>query len=107
MLMKLSRFAFLISIVCVGCQSSGQSIDPDNVSQPRSARFLCADGQSISVENLGSKVNVTTAEGAIVELPSLPAGSRSRYSEGQTALVLNGRDALFMSTGKAPLECKR
>lgn len=105
--MKLSRFAFLISIVCAGCQSSGPSIDPDNVSQPRSAQFRCAGGQSIAVENLGNKVNITTPEGEKVELPSLPSGSRSRYSEGQTALVLNGRDALFMITGKAPLECKR
>jgi membrane-bound inhibitor of C-type lysozyme len=105
--MKLLRFAFLISIACAGCQSAGPNIDPDNVSQPRSAQFRCAGGQSISVENLGSKVNVTTSEGATVELPSLPAGSRSRYSEGQTALVLNGRDALLMVTGRAPLECKR
>ena len=61
----------------------------------------------MAVENLGNKVNVTTPEGGTIELPSLPAGSRSRYSQGQTALVLNGRDALLMVTGRAPLECKR
>jgi membrane-bound inhibitor of C-type lysozyme len=105
--MKLTRFACLVIVALAGCQSSGSSIDPDNVAQPRSAKFRCADGQSISVENLGAKVSVTTPGGATVELPSLPAGSRSRYSEGQTALVLNGRDALFMITGREPLECKR
>jgi membrane-bound inhibitor of C-type lysozyme len=105
--MKLFRFAVLVPIAFAGCQSSTSSIDPDSVAQPRSAKFRCSDGQSIAVENLGRKVNVTTPEGATVELPSLPAGSRSRYSEGQTALVLNGRDALLMTTGRAPLECKR
>jgi membrane-bound inhibitor of C-type lysozyme len=105
--MNFVRFAVLVPIALAGCQSSGSSIDPENVAQPRAAKFRCIGGQSIAVENLGSKVNVTTPEGAIVELPSLPAGSRSRYSEGQTALVLNGRDALFMTTGRTPLECKR
>jgi hypothetical protein len=101
------RFALMSLIALPGCQSSGSAIDPDNVAQPRAATFRCAGGQSIAVENLGSKVNVTTPEGGSIELPSLPAGSRSRYSEGQTALVLNGRDALFMVTGRTPLECKR
>jgi membrane-bound inhibitor of C-type lysozyme len=105
--MKPLRFVLFLPLAFAGCQSSGSSIDPDNVAQPRSAKFRCDSGQSIAVENLGSKVNVTTPEGATVELPSLPAGSRSRYSEGQTALVLNGRDALFMITGRPPLECKR
>jgi membrane-bound inhibitor of C-type lysozyme len=105
--MKHLRFALLPLIALAGCQSTGSVIDPDNVAQPRSATFRCAGGQSIAVENLGSKVNVTTPEGGTLELPSLPAGSRSRYSEGQTALVLNGRDALFMITGRTPLECKR
>lgn len=105
--MKLSRFVLLVPLAVTGCQSSGSNIDPENTTQPRSAKFQCAGGQSISVENLGAKVNVTTPEGGTVELPSLPTGSRSRYSQGQTALVLNGRDALLMVTGRAPLECKR
>jgi membrane-bound inhibitor of C-type lysozyme len=105
--MHLLRFALLPLLSLAGCQSSGTSIDPDNVAQPASAKFRCAGGQTIAVENLGSKVKVTTPDGGTVELPSLPTGSRSRYSEGQTALVLNGRDALFMVTGNTPLECKR
>ncbi len=107
MAMKSLRFGLMALISVSGCQSSGTSIDPENVQQPRSAKFRCSGGQSIAVENLGSKVSVTTPEGGIVELPSLPAGSRSRYSEGQAALVLNGRDALFMVTGRPPIECKR
>jgi membrane-bound inhibitor of C-type lysozyme len=105
--MKLVRFALLVPIAISACQSSGSSIDPENVAQPRSAKFRCSGGQSITIENIGNKVKVTTPEGGTVELPSFPAGSRSRYSAEQTALVLNGRDALFMITGRAPLDCKR
>lgn len=105
--MRMTRFAPLAFAAISGCQTSSPAVDPDSVVQPRTATFRCAGGQLIAVENLGSKVNVTVPSGGTIELPALPTGSRSRYSEGQTALVLNGRDALFMVTGQTPLECKR
>ena len=104
------RLALLLPVMALAaCQSSASSsgIDPDSVTQPRNAQFRCDDGQVLQVESLGASVNVTKADGSILPLPALPAGSRSRYSEGQTALVFDGRSALFMETGKQPLECKR
>ncbi len=98
---------FLTLTVLVSCQSSPPLPDPDSVAQPRSAQFSCDNGEVLRVENLGGSVSLTKADGVVTVLPALPAGSRSRYSEGQTALVLDGRTALFMETGQSPLECKR
>jgi hypothetical protein len=94
-------------LLIAACQSTTTSgIDPDGVAQPPKSTFRCTGGVALQVESLGSSVKVTSPEGVSVSLPAL-AGSRSRYSEGQTAMVFNGREALFMVTGKTPLECKR
>jgi membrane-bound inhibitor of C-type lysozyme len=107
--MTIRPFVLLSLMMLAACQSSssGGVADPDSVSQPRNAQFRCDNGQALQVESLGASVNVTKEDGSIVALPALPTGSRSRYSEGQTALVFDGRNALYMETGKQPLECKR
>ena len=94
-------------MLLAACQSATPGIDPESVTQPPQSTFRCTGGAVLKVESLGSSVNVTQDNGSTVSLPALPTGSRSRYSEGQTALVFNGREALFMVTGKPPLECKR
>ena len=99
----LSFFALL----CVtGCEST-PAANPESVTQPRSAQFHCSGGQGLQVETLGSTVNVTKDDGTVVALTAQPAGSRSRFAEGINAIVFDGRDALFMQTGKDALECKR
>jgi membrane-bound inhibitor of C-type lysozyme len=106
--MTIRRYLLLTLTMLAACQSSSGGVaDPDSVSQPRNAQFRCDNGQSLQVESLGASVNVTKADGSVTALPALPTGSRSRYSEGQTALVFDGRNALYMETGKQPLECKR
>jgi hypothetical protein len=96
----------LILLLLAACQSTTSGIDPDSIAQPPKSTFRCTGGVALEVENLGSSVNVTSPAGASISLPAL-SGSRSRYAEGQTAMVFNGREALFMVTGKTPLECKR
>ena len=97
----------LLLLALAACQSTASGIDPESVTQPPLSTFRCKGGASLKVENLGSSVKVTQDNGSAISLSALPAGSRSRYSEGQAALVFNGRDALFMITGRTPLECKR
>ena len=104
--MTIRRTAPLLFLLAAACQSAPSGIDPESVTQPPLSTFRCTGGVALKVENLGSSVNVTSNSGASVSLPAL-SGSRSRYSEGQTAMVFNGREALFMVTGKPPLECKR
>jgi hypothetical protein len=43
----------------------------------------------------------------VLELPASPATQRSRYGEQPYALVLEGREALFMKNGQPPLTCTR
>ena len=94
-------------MLAAACQSGPSGIDPESITQPPLSTFRCTGGASLKVESLGSKVSVTQDNGSAITLPAFPAGSRSRYSQGQAALVFNGRDALFMITGRPPLECKR
>jgi membrane-bound inhibitor of C-type lysozyme len=105
--MTIRRFSPVLFILLAACQSTPSGIDPESVTQPRQSTFRCTGGAKLEVESLGSSVKVTQDNGSVLALPALPTGSRSRYSEGQAALVFNGREALFMITGKPPLECKR
>lgn len=105
--MTIRKYLAVSALILSACQSTPSSVDPDSIAQPRNATFYCPGGETLQVESLGSSVTVTRQDGSVVALPALPAGSRSRYSEGQTALVFDGRDALFMITGKPPMECKR
>ncbi len=104
--MPIRRYSPVLLLLLAACQSTPSGIDPDSVAQPPQSTFRCSGGVALQVESLGSSVKVTSPGGSSVSLPAL-AGSRSRYSEGQTAMVFNGREALFMVTGKPPLECKR
>jgi len=75
--------------------------------QPRQATYRCDDGGVLTVENLKSSVTLTDAQGDIVTLPAAPAAQQSRYGQEGYALVLEGRDALYMKGGKEPLNCRR
>jgi hypothetical protein len=86
------------------------NIDPaidQTTTQPATATYSCADGSMITIENLGASVRIMGAGDNPIELPAAPATQRSRYGEQPYALVLDGRDALFMKTGDQPLTCTR
>lgn len=114
------RAAFaLLAIACVsGCESQGgppgiaaaaapPALNDPSAPQPRSATYACADGASVTIENLGSSVRVTEADGSSEDLPASPANQNSRYGEAHDAIVLDGREALVMKGGATPLACTR
>jgi len=76
-------------------------------SQPRVATYNCSDGGMITIENLGASVHITGADEEPIDLPAAPAAQTTRYGEQPYAIVLEGRDALFMKSGQEPLSCTR
>ncbi|CAH2409475.1 hypothetical protein [Mesorhizobium escarrei] len=75
--------------------------------QPRTATYSCADGARITIENLGTSVRVLGPDGASEDLPASPANQSSRFGAAHDAIVIDGRDALVMKSGKTPLTCTR
>ena len=79
----------------------------ETTAQPGTATYSCADGGMITIQNLGTSVRVQGLGDDVLELPASPATQRSRYGEQPYALVLEGREALFMKNGQPPLTCTR
>ena len=109
-----SCVAVSLLLAMAGCTTGAakQAANPAPVSettssQPRTATYNCADGGMITIENLGASVRVTGADEEPIELPAAPAAQTTRYGEQPYALVLDGRDALFMKSGQEPLACTR
>ncbi|GHC74031.1 hypothetical protein [Limoniibacter endophyticus] len=75
--------------------------------QPRYATYRCDGGQTLTIENFQSSVLVVKPDGSSVEIPASPPNQTVRYGETPYALVLEGRDALYMKSGDMPLNCKR
>ena len=77
-------------------------------SQPRTARYSCADGDTLTIENRGSSIRVMGPDGTVEEeLPASPPNQTSRFGAEHDAVVIDGRDALIMKAGRRPLTCKR
>jgi hypothetical protein len=89
-----------------GDKAAPGAVDETSV-QPATATYNCADGGMITIENLGSSVRILGAADGSIELPASPASQRTRYGEQPYALVVEGRDALFMKNGEEPLTCTR
>lgn len=88
-----------------GCTRSGE-LEPVEI-QPRVAAYRCGAHGSLTIENFQTSVNVISSRGLAVELPASSPGSTSRYGEAPYALLLEGREALWMETGKEPITCRR
>lgn len=76
-------------------------------SQPRQATYRCDGNATLTVENMRSSVLLVDPQGDSVTLPASPASQQTRYGQPGYALVLEGRDALYMKGGKQPLTCRR
>lgn len=85
---------------------------------PRIATYDCGEDGQIRIENLGGMVRVHEpvvaradedgpAAAAPIELAAAPPGQQSRYGSNGYALVVEGREALWMKAGKTPLTCTR
>lgn len=75
--------------------------------QPRNATYDCGEDGSITVENGRTAVRLVEAQGDSYDLPASPPTQTSRYGEGGYALVLEGREALWMKARHEPMTCRR
>lgn len=100
--------AFVASIFLSACVANTPtpSTDTPASSQPvRSMAFRCDGNVQVSIGDTGDTVHVTDSRGVDVQLPASPPAQRSRYSQPGYALVLEGRKALWMVSGKRPVNC--
>lgn len=69
--------------------------------------YDCAEDGRIQVEYAGSGVRVTESDGTVLDLPASPAGQMTRFGEGTSAIVIEGREALYMRARREPWTCVR
>lgn len=82
-------------------------VTEEEVSQPGTATYNCADGGMMTIQNLGTSVRILGPDGVAEELPASPSNQRSRYGQAHDAIVLDGREALVVKAGQTPLPCTR
>lgn len=94
---------------CVSPETTGTvaGSEEGEAVQPRMATYQCGEGAAVTVENLGESVRVAGPDGTTVELPAAPSDQRSRFGLASEAIVLDGREALYMAGGSEPLTCLR
>jgi hypothetical protein len=84
-----------------------QSATLQSVSTPRYATYRCDGDGEITLENFRTSVHVVDTRGVDVELPASPPNQTARYGEPGYALILERGTALWMVSGKRPVNCKR
>jgi hypothetical protein len=115
-------FAGAAALAVGGCTGGGGSSQPEiSSNQPRVATYRCGEDGEIRIINTGASVLVSEYLVAVeaeteeasepgesrFELVAAPPNQRSRYGAEGLALVLEGREALWMKAGSAPLTCTR
>lgn len=105
--MTIRHFALLPLAALYACQSSTAALEPDNFRLPSQSRYACDNGEILAIDKKPGLISVARADGTILDLAAVESGSESRYSQGQVAVVFDGSNALYMDTGKPPMECKR
>jgi hypothetical protein len=119
--------AFVLSIAGAGalaaasCTGGGTQQQAPGATQPRVATYRCGVDGDIRIVNTGASVLVSeylvvleedseesgTPGESRFELVAAPPNQRSRYGAEGLALVIEGREALWMKAGSAPLTCTR
>ena len=74
---------------------------------PRYATYRCDGDGEITLENFRTSVHVVDTRGVDVELPASPPNQTARYGQPGYALVLEKGTALWMVSGKRPVNCRR
>lgn len=98
---------------CVTEQGSAEDpLDAGGETQPALATYSCGDNGDITIQNRGDTVIVAAAasgEGPSepVELPAAPVDQRSRYASSIYALLLEGREAMWIAGRATPMTCTR
>jgi hypothetical protein len=115
-LAALAPLAALMS-ACVSAETPGTS----SAAQPRLATYACGGEGTLRVEAASGMVRVTLTEPRDpeadpkeiaqppepVELPAAPPGQSTRFGKDGYALVVEGREALYMKAGRVPMTCTR
>lgn len=106
--MKFPRFVSLSALALLAaCQTPTSVLDAEKFTLPAQSRYACGDGKELLVANNGSSITLTRPDGSLVDLPVADPALRSRFGAGSEAIVFDGRTALYMDTGKPPLDCRR
>jgi len=74
---------------------------------PRYATYRCDEEGEITLENFRTSVHVVDSQGTDVELPAAPPDQTTRYGQPGYALIIEKGTALWMVSGKRPVNCKR
>ena len=72
---------------------------------PRTATNRCPQGPLVVAIN-GQTAQVTGPGDIDVTLQAAPPGQQIRFTDRLNALVVEGREAMFMANRKAPLTCQ-
>jgi len=98
-----------LAIVLSGCMADEpvRQVAAAANAQPRLATYDCGEDGTISVESMASAVRLTDADGGSYDLPASPPAQSSRFGEGNLALVVEDREALWMKAGSEPMTCRR
>ncbi|MBX3531165.1 MAG: hypothetical protein KF849_11195 [Rhizobiaceae bacterium] len=114
-------FVFLAALASLaGCMSVDEPKAPAGGAQPRLATYSCGEDGTLRIEAASGMVRVTLTEPADpkaapedarppepVELPAAPPGQSTRFGKEGYALVVEGREALYMKAGRVPMTCTR
>lgn len=103
------QFALLLS-ACVADEGPSLSATSSSVSAlqpPRYSTYRCDGGDEITIEDFRTSVHVIDTRGVDVELPAAPPSQTTRYGQPGYALVLEEPKALWMVSGKRPVNCVR
>jgi hypothetical protein len=102
----LASFASMLLSACVAAPTQTAPTGAASAApEPRYTSFRCDGNSEINLEDFGTSVHVIDSRGADVVLPASPPAQKSRYGEPGYALVLEGRKALWMVSGKRPVNC--
>ena len=91
---------------CVPPVAPAASTAAAAVAPPRYATYRCDGDSEITLEDFRTSVHVIDTRGIDVELPAAPPDQTTRYGQPGYALVLEKGTALWMVTGKRPVNCK-
>jgi hypothetical protein len=96
------------AVMSPGANARTSSSAVDDVGpQPRTATYRCANGSTMTINNVGTMVRVVGSDGSSEDLQASPANQTSRYQQAHDAIVIDGREALVMKAGATPMSCKR
>ncbi|MGN6764838.1 MAG: hypothetical protein ACTHJY_06700 [Rhizobiaceae bacterium] len=84
-----------------------KSLALQSAAVPRYATYRCDGDGEITLENFRTSVHVVDTRGVDVELPASPPNQTARYGQPGYALILERGTALWMVSGKRPINCKQ